>query len=75
MAADPPPILGARRSFVEARGVRFHVTEAGPSDGRPVVALHGWPQHHWVYRDLLADPPASVTWNRTPRASTNDRRA
>ena len=43
-----------------ARGVRFHVTEAGPVDGRPVLALHGWPQHHWVYRDLLADPPPGL---------------
>jgi pimeloyl-ACP methyl ester carboxylesterase len=57
MTAEPPPIAGVRRYFVEARGVRFHVTESGPADGRPVVALHGWPQHHWVYRDLLADPP------------------
>ena len=38
--------------------MRFHVTESGPPDGRPVLALHGWPQHHWVYRDLLANPPA-----------------
>lgn len=60
MSAGPPPIEGTRRSFVEARGVRFHVTEAGPPDGRPVVALHGWPQHHWVYRDLLGDPPAGL---------------
>jgi pimeloyl-ACP methyl ester carboxylesterase len=55
-----PPIEGVRRSFVEARGVRFHVTESGPLDGRPVLALHGWPQHHWVYRDLLADPPPGL---------------
>jgi pimeloyl-ACP methyl ester carboxylesterase len=55
-----PPIEGVRRSYVEARGVRFHVTEAGPADGRPVLALHGWPQHHWVYRDLLADPPPGL---------------
>ncbi|BDX30603.1 putative epoxide hydrolase EphF [Mycobacterium antarcticum] len=55
-----PAIDGVRRSFVEARGVRFHVTEAGPPDGRPVLALHGWPQHHWVYRDLLADPPPGL---------------
>ena len=34
----PPDIAGVRRSFVEARGVRFHVTEAGPVDGRPVIA-------------------------------------
>lgn len=56
----PPAIAGVRRSFVEARGVRFHVTEAGPADGRPVIALHGWPQHHWVYRALLADPPPGL---------------
>jgi pimeloyl-ACP methyl ester carboxylesterase len=37
--------------------VRFHVTEAGPADGVPVLALHGWPQHHYAWRDLLGDPP------------------
>ena len=58
--SEPPAIAGVRRSFVVARGVRFHVTEAGPADGRPVIALHGWPQHHWVYRDLLADPPEGM---------------
>ncbi|RZS37016.1 pimeloyl-ACP methyl ester carboxylesterase [Herbihabitans rhizosphaerae] len=52
---EPPAITGARRSFVTARGVRFHVTEAG--NGTPVLALHGWPQHHFAYRHLLADPP------------------
>lgn len=60
MADDPPPIQGVRRSFVEARGVRFHVTESGPEDGRPVLALHGWPQHHYAYKDLLADPPPGL---------------
>jgi pimeloyl-ACP methyl ester carboxylesterase len=60
VTAEPPPIPGVRRSFVEARGVRFHVTESGPADGRPVVALHGWPQHHWAYRDLLAEPPPGL---------------
>ena len=59
-SSEPPAIPGVRRSIVAARGVRFHVTEAGPEDGRPVIALHGWPQHHWVYRDLLADPPAGL---------------
>jgi pimeloyl-ACP methyl ester carboxylesterase len=60
MTSEPPPIDGVRRSHVEARGVQFHVTEAGPADGRPVLALHGWPQHHWAYRDLLADPPPGL---------------
>jgi pimeloyl-ACP methyl ester carboxylesterase len=60
MTSEPPPLPGVRRSFVDARGVRFHVTESGPVDGRPVLALHGWPQHHWVYQQLLADPPPGL---------------
>jgi pimeloyl-ACP methyl ester carboxylesterase len=45
---------------LEARGVDFHVTEAGPADGIPVLALHGWPQHHYEWRELLADPPEGM---------------
>ncbi|OBK49068.1 alpha/beta fold hydrolase [Mycobacterium kubicae] len=60
VTSAPPSIPGVRRSLVNARGVSFHVTESGPCDGRPVLALHGWPQHHWVYRDLLADPPPGL---------------
>jgi pimeloyl-ACP methyl ester carboxylesterase len=46
-----------RRSRVRARGVDFQVTEAGAPDGMPVLVLHGWPQHHYEFRELLADPP------------------
>jgi pimeloyl-ACP methyl ester carboxylesterase len=60
MTSEPPPIAGVRRSFVDANEVRFHVTESGPADGRPVLALHGWPQHHYEWRDLLADPPPGL---------------
>ncbi|HEX5224076.1 MAG TPA: alpha/beta hydrolase [Solirubrobacteraceae bacterium] len=58
--AEPPPIDGVSRSYVVARGVSFHVTEAGPADGLPVLALHGWPQHHYAWRGLLADPPEGL---------------
>ena len=57
---EPPAIQGVRRSRVQARGVDFLVTEAGPPDGLPVLALHGWPQHHYEWRDLLADPPEGL---------------
>lgn len=60
VVAQPPAVPGVRRTFAEARGVRFHITESGPTDGRPVVLLHGWPQHHYAYRDLLADPPEGL---------------
>jgi pimeloyl-ACP methyl ester carboxylesterase len=57
---DPPALAGVRRSRVQARGVDFHLTEAGPGDGVPVLALHGWPQHHYEWRDLLGDPPQGL---------------
>ncbi|HSJ18008.1 MAG TPA: alpha/beta hydrolase [Solirubrobacterales bacterium] len=37
--------------MVEARGLRFHVAEAGAGD--PVVMLHGWPQHWFEWRGLI----------------------
>lgn len=63
--AEPPPIAGVRRHRVRARGVDFLVTEAGDDDGLPVVLLHGWPQHHFAFRDLLRDPPAGM-WLLAP---------
>jgi pimeloyl-ACP methyl ester carboxylesterase len=36
------------------------VTEAGPPDATAVVVLHGWPQHHYAWRQLLADPPGGL---------------
>jgi pimeloyl-ACP methyl ester carboxylesterase len=40
--------------------VSFHVTESGAPGGVPVLALHGWPQHHYAWRDLLAHPPEGL---------------
>lgn len=57
---EPPPIPGVTRRRVSARGIDFHVTEAGEGGGTTVLALHGWPQHHYCYRDLLASPPEGV---------------
>ena len=34
-----------------ARGLRFHVAEAGA--GAPVVLVHGWPQHWWMWRHVV----------------------
>jgi pimeloyl-ACP methyl ester carboxylesterase len=50
---EQPPVAGldVEHSFVEARGVRFHVAEAG--SGLPLVLLHGWPQHWWMWRFVM----------------------
>lgn len=48
--ADMPRVEGVRHQFVQARGVRFHVAEAGDKDARPVVMLHGWPSHWYCWR-------------------------
>lgn len=58
MTAVPMPQLeGVTHRDVSARGMRFHVAEAGAaSDGTPpIVLLHGWPQHWYMWRDVI--PP------------------
>ena len=47
----PPEIDGATHRYVEAGGTRFHVAEAG--EGDPVLLLHGWPQHHGLWRHVI----------------------
>ncbi len=39
--------------FVDAGGLRMHVAEAGA--GEPLVMLHGWPQHWFMWRKVI--PP------------------
>lgn len=54
MTAVPlPHVEGVSHREVHARGMRFHVAEAGPQDGPPVVLLHGWPQHWLMWRDVI----------------------
>ncbi len=38
---------------VAANGARFHVAQAGPTDGRLVVLLHGFPEFWWSWREQL----------------------
>ena len=40
--------------YVDACGLRTHVAIAGPADGEPVVLVHGWPQHWWIWRGVVA---------------------
>ena len=46
-----PEVEGVEHRFVSAGGLRMHVAEAG--SGPPLVLLHGWPQHWWMWRKLI----------------------
>jgi pimeloyl-ACP methyl ester carboxylesterase len=53
--AAMPELAGVEHSFHDlATGVRIHLAAAGPPDAPPVLALHGWPQHWWAWRDVIA---------------------
>lgn len=46
-----PEVEGVSHRFVSAAGLRTHIAEAG--SGLPLVLLHGWPQHWWMWRRLI----------------------
>ena len=51
MERPQPNVPGVQHSFVDAGGLRTHVAEAG--EGEPLVMLHGWPQHWYVWRHVI----------------------
>jgi pimeloyl-ACP methyl ester carboxylesterase len=49
-----PELDGVEHTFHDLpTGVRLHLASAGPPDAPPVLALHGWPQHWWSWRDVI----------------------
>jgi pimeloyl-ACP methyl ester carboxylesterase len=50
--SDLPHVDGVSHRTVRARGIDFHVAEAGSGDD-VVLCLHGWPQHWYEWRRLM----------------------
>ena len=48
--AAEQPDLELRERSLDLPGVRLHIVEAGPSDGKPVLLLHGFPEFWWGWR-------------------------
>jgi pimeloyl-ACP methyl ester carboxylesterase len=46
-----PHVAGVEHRFVDAGGLRTHVATAG--EGTPVLLMHGWPQHWYLWRDVI----------------------
>jgi pimeloyl-ACP methyl ester carboxylesterase len=52
-AGPLPDVPGVVHRFVTARGIRFHVAEAGT--GEPVLLLHGTAQHWYAWRKVIPE--------------------
>jgi hypothetical protein len=48
-----PEVEGVRHRMVEVGEVELHLAEAG--EGPPLLLLHGYPQHWYVWRQLISD--------------------
>jgi pimeloyl-ACP methyl ester carboxylesterase len=78
MAVPMPELEGVSHRDVSVRGIRLHIAEAGPADAPPVVLLHGWPQHWFMWRDVLVPLAADhrviapdlrgLGWSDAPRS-------
>jgi pimeloyl-ACP methyl ester carboxylesterase len=51
VSAQPPELPGVTHRYVDAGGLRVHFGEAG--EGDPLLLLHGWPQHHYMWRKVI----------------------
>ena len=54
-----PAVEGVEHIYVNAGGLRTHVAVAGPEGGEPVMLLHGWPQHWWLWRNVMPELAAA----------------
>jgi pimeloyl-ACP methyl ester carboxylesterase len=46
-----PELPGVQHRWIDAGGLRMHVAEAG--EGPPLLLVHGWPQHWWMWRGVI----------------------
>lgn len=54
LTQTPPPVPGVTHEWIDAGGLRTHVALAGPADAPPLLLVHGWPQHWWAWREVIA---------------------
>jgi pimeloyl-ACP methyl ester carboxylesterase len=53
--ATPPPLPGVVHIDVQVDRARWHVATAGAEGAPTVLLLHGWPQHWWMWRRVIAE--------------------
>ncbi|HKJ36305.1 MAG TPA: alpha/beta fold hydrolase [Solirubrobacterales bacterium] len=53
MTRPMPELEGVSHELYNVGGIRMHVAVAGDPASEPLVLIHGWPQHWWVWRKLI----------------------
>jgi pimeloyl-ACP methyl ester carboxylesterase len=48
-----PPVEGVEHRYVDVGSLTMHVAEAGSPEADPILLLHGWPQHWYLWRRQL----------------------
>ncbi len=51
--SQPPPLHGVVHTDVRVDRNRWHVAVAGDPEAPPLLLLHGWPQHWWMWRRVI----------------------
>ncbi|MDX6652477.1 MAG: hypothetical protein QOJ38_1258 [Solirubrobacterales bacterium] len=51
MARELPHVDGVEHRYLDVNGFSMHVAEAGSGD--PLILLHGWPQHWYMWRQVI----------------------
>lgn len=69
-----PQVEGVTHRFVKVNGINLHLAEAG--SGEPLLMLHGWPQHWYMWRyqipylaqhyTLICPDMRGFGWSDTP---------
>lgn len=53
MARTMPHVDGVDHQYITAGALRMHVATAGDPDAPPLLLLHGWPQHWYLWRRVI----------------------
>jgi pimeloyl-ACP methyl ester carboxylesterase len=53
MARTMPHVDGVHHEYITAGALRMHVATAGDADAQPLLLLHGWPQHWYLWRRVI----------------------
>lgn len=61
-----PSLPDVEHRFVDTNGVTLHTVSAGPTDGPPLVLLHGFPEYWYGWRHQLRDLVDAGYWVIVP---------